>query len=243
MKQKLAITGAVALAFMTAGTAAQAQSAGSFYVTTGWFHLAPQDSSDPLKVMSVGGTPVNQSVPNTGAGISDSDTLGFTAGYFVTDHIAAEFVYGIPPKFNLDGKGSFEQFGTLGRAYQWSPAVLLKYYFNSAEAKFRPYVGVGASYIYFTGAKLTNNTFERGVLGGPTNVTTSNQWAPVFNAGFNYNFNKHWFAGLSISYIPVSLTATLTTQAATQVGTLTRTSQAHIKLDPIVSYVNIGYRF
>ncbi|MBI0326552.1 OmpW/AlkL family protein [Burkholderia plantarii] len=243
MKQQLAITGAVALALLTAGTTAQAQSAGSFYFTTGWFHLAPQDSSDPLKVMSVGGSPVNQSVPNTGAGISDADTLGVTAGYFVTDHIAAEFVYGIPPKFNLTGQGSFSQFGTLGHAYQWSPALLLKYYFNSAEAKFRPYVGVGASYIYFTGAKLTNGAFETGVLGGPTSVTTSNQWAPVFNAGFNYNFTKHWFAGLSISYIPVSLTATLTTQRATQVGTLTQTSQAHIKLNPIVSYVNIGYRF
>ncbi|ACR27512.1 OmpW/AlkL family protein [Burkholderia glumae] len=243
MKQQLAITGAVALALLTAGTTAQAQSAGSFYVTTGWFHLAPQDSSDPLKVMSVGGTPVNRSVANTGAGISDADTLGITTGYFVTDHIAAEFVYGIPPKFNLNGKGSLSPFGTLGHAYQWSPAVLLKYYFNSAEAKFRPYVGVGASYIYFTGAKLTNRTFENNVLGGPTNVTTSNQWAPVFNAGFNYNFTKHWFAGVSISYIPVSLTATLTTQRPTQVGTLTQTSQAHIKLNPIVSYVNIGYRF
>lgn len=243
MKQKLAITGTVALALLTAGSAAQAQSAGSFYVTTGWFHLAPQDSSDPLKIMSVGGTPVNQSVANTGAGISDADTLGFTAGYFVTDHIAAEFVYGIPPKFNLEGEGSLSRFGTLGRAYQWSPAALLKYYFNSADAKFRPYVGVGATYIYFTGAKITNSAFENGALGGPTSAKTSNQWAPVFNAGFNYNFNKHWFAGLSISYIPVSLTATLTTQRASQVGTLTQTSQAHIKLNPIVSYVNVGYRF
>jgi len=191
----------------------------------------------------VGGTPVNQSVPNTGAGISDADTFGFTAGYFVTDHIATEFVYGVPPKFNIEGEGSLSRFGTIGRAYQWSPALLLKYYFNSAEAKFRPYVGVGATYIYFTGAKITNSAFENGALGGPTSATTSNQWAPVFNAGFNYNFNKHWFAGLSISYIPVSLTATLTTQRASQVGTLTQTSQAHIKLNPIVSYVNVGYRF
>ena len=74
MKRKLAITGAAALAF--AGGTAHAQSAGDFYVSTGWLHLSPQDSSDPLFVYRVGGTPINQSIPNTGAGINDADTLG-----------------------------------------------------------------------------------------------------------------------------------------------------------------------
>ncbi|PRF11508.1 hypothetical protein C6Q07_07665 [Burkholderia multivorans] len=46
MKRKLAITGAAALAFALAGGTAHAQSAGSFYVSTGWFHLSPQDSRD-----------------------------------------------------------------------------------------------------------------------------------------------------------------------------------------------------
>lgn len=243
MKQKLAITRAAALAFLATTTAAHAQTAGNFYVTTGWFHLAPQDSSDPLKILSVGGSPVNQSVPNTGAGIDNADTFGLTAGYFVTDHIATELVAGIPPRFNLTGEGALQPFGVLGHAYQWSPAVLLKYYFNNTAAKFRPYVGLGATYIWFSGAKITNSAFEAGALGGPTQVQTSNQWAPVFNAGFIYNFTNHWFAGLSVSYIPVSLTATLTTQRATQVGTLTEVSQAKIRLNPVVTYLNVGYRF
>ncbi|AOK28531.1 hypothetical protein WS67_03055 [Burkholderia singularis] len=243
MKQKMAITGAIALVFAAAATAAHAQSAGSFYVTTGWIHLAPQDSSDPLKVMSVGGTPVNLTEPNTGAGVDNADTLGLATGYFWTDHIVTEFVAGIPPRFNLSGKGQFEQFGVLGHVYQWSPALLLKYYFNDANAKFRPYVGVGATYVWFTGGKITNSAFERGVLGGPTSVTTTNQWAPVLNVGFTYNFTKHWFGGLSLSYIPVSVKATLTTQRPTPIGTLTQTSQAKINLNPIVTYLQLGYRF
>ena len=56
---------------------------------------------------------------------------------------------------------------------------MLRYHFNDANAKFRPYVGVGATYVWFTGAKITNGTFENGVLGGPTSATTSNQWAPL----------------------------------------------------------------
>ncbi|CAN0618034.1 outer membrane protein [Burkholderia multivorans] len=239
MKQKLAITGAVALAFALAAGTAQAQSAGSIYFSTGWFHFAPQDSSDPLFVYGVGGRPINQSVPNTGAGISDADTLGLASGYFITDHIAAELVAGIPPRFDITGKGQFDRFGVLGHAYQWSPALVFKYFFNDANAKFRPYLGVGATYVWFTGAKITNGVFEQGVLGGPTSATTSNQWAPVFNAGFQYNFTNHWFAGLSLSYVPVSVTATFTT--ATRGGT--ETSKAKINLNPIVTYLNVGYRF
>lgn len=239
MKQKLAITAAGALAFALAAGTAQAQSAGSIYFSTGWFHFAPQDSSDPLFVYGVGNRPINQSVPNTGAGINDADTLGLASGYFITDHIAAELVAGVPPRFDITGKGRFDRFGVLGHANQWSPALVFKYFFNDANAKFRPYLGLGATYVWFTGAKITNTAFEQGVLGGPTSATTSNQWAPVFNAGFQYNFTNHWFAGLSLSYVPVSVTATFTT--ATRLGT--ETSKAKINLNPIVTYLNVGYRF
>ncbi len=74
---------------------------------------------------------------------------------------------------------------------------------------------------------------------GPTSASTSSSWAPVFNLGFNYNFTKHWFAGVSLSYIPVSVTADLTSQ--TLIGPVH--SQAKIRLDPIVTYAKIGYAF
>lgn len=240
MKLKQAMTGIAALACMTA---AHAQSAGSFYVTTGWFHLAPQSSSDPLKETSVGGSPVNVTLPNTGATLDNADTIGFTAGYFVTDHIATEFVIGVPPKFNLQGSGSFEPYGTLGTAKQWSPTLLFKYYFRDANATFRPYLGIGVSHVSFTDAQITNGTFEQQVLHGPTTVSTDSSWAPVFNAGFNYNIDKHWFAGISMSYLLLSATAKLNTNAETPVGTLNVQSQTKIRLNPIVSYVSIGYRF
>lgn len=241
MKLKQAITGVAALACMT--TAAHAQSAGSFYVTTGWFHLAPQSSSQPLRETNVGGSPTNITLPNTGASLDSADTIGLTGGYFVTDHIATEFVIGYPPSFNLDGTGNFQQFGKLGEAKQWSPTLLLKYFFNAPQAKFRPYLGVGVSRIWFTGEKLTNGAFEQNVLHGPTSVTTDSSWEPVFNAGFTYAITDHWFAGVSVSYLPLSTTAKLNTAANTPVGTINVQSQTKIKLNPIVTYVNIGYRF
>ena len=240
MKLKQAITGAVAA--LACAQAAHAQTAGTFYVTSGWFHFAPQSASDPLEVLSVGGTTLNAYQPNTGARIGSADTLGLSLGYFVTDHLSAEFELGIPPKFDIEGADQLGQFGKLGSAKQWSPALLVKWNFLSPTDKFRPYVGLGVTRVWFTDAQITNSAFVQNVLHGPTSVSTDRSWAPVFNAGFNYSFNKHWFAGLSVSYIPVSVTANLTSTNAGPFG-LTVQTQAKIRLNPIVTFAKIGYAF
>jgi outer membrane protein len=255
MKLKQALIGIAALA---AFSAAHAQSANTFYVTTGWFHFAPQDSSDPLKIDSVAGFPVNSAQAGTGASVGSADTLGLSFGYFVTDHFAVESELGIPPKFDLSGSGSLSPLGKIGEARLWAPALLFKYYFNKPDSKFRPYVGVGATYTWFTGGTITNNALTQniGLLGtgglaahgvpipvGPgvsTSVTTTNSWAPVFNAGFNYNFTKHWFAGFSLSYVPVSVTAKLDTVTASNIHVK---SEAKIHLNPLVTYLKVGYAF
>lgn len=48
MLQKRAFTVTTALLI---SSVAQAQSAGDFVVNLGWFHIAPQDSSKPLRSM------------------------------------------------------------------------------------------------------------------------------------------------------------------------------------------------
>ncbi|KMZ13256.1 Outer membrane protein W precursor [Candidatus Burkholderia humilis] len=205
LKIKQVMTGIAALACMS--TAAHAQSTGSIYATAGWFHFSPLDSSGSLKETSVGGSPVNISVPGTGAGISSSDTAGFTVGYFATDHIAAELEMGIPPTFDLEGTGTLSQYGKLGSAKQWSPTLLFKYFFNAPQAKFRPYAGIGVTRVSFSDAKITNAGFESSVLHGPPSVDTDSSWAPVFNLGAVYNFTDHWFACFSVSFIPLKATA------------------------------------
>ena len=70
--------------------AAHAQTAGTIFLSAGWYHIAPQDSSSNLRFTSVGGSPVDVIVPNTGASVSSADTFGMTGGYFFTDHIAVD---------------------------------------------------------------------------------------------------------------------------------------------------------
>ncbi|TKC78950.1 OmpW family protein [Trinickia terrae] len=242
MKHNRAIGMAVAL---LASTAAHAQSAGEFVTNVGWFHLSPQVSSQPFTINALGASTTSA---GSGASVDSADTIGFTAAYFITDHIAAEAVFGVPPKYTLSGAGTLAALGTMGSAYEWSPTLLAKYYFNDAQSHFRPFVGAGAAYVWYSGVKLSSavssgaflysSTYGT-ALEGTTTAKLSSSFAPVANAGFVYNFDKHWSAGLSVSYMWLSTRATLTTQSS--VGTVTSTSK--IKLNPIVTYASIGYRF
>ncbi|MBF3419103.1 OmpW family protein [Burkholderia pseudomallei] len=233
----------VAMTALTATVGAQAQTAGSNVASVGWLRIAPQTSSDPL---TVGG----HSVPNTGASVDNADTVGLTLTHFFTDNIAVETVAGIPPKFKFSGTGVLAEpsINPLGDVRQWSPAVLLKYYFGRADSRWRPFLGIGVSYIWFTNAHV-NPAFQQALSAQITHGATSSlstsadiesEWSPVFNAGMIYQFDKHWSAGLSISYLPFGTKANLSTRLPN--GKEVK-SQAKITLDPIVTLVSVSYRF
>ena len=244
LKKKLALM-AVAGTSMLACGSAFAQQAGDWVLGAGWMHFAPQDSSKPLTVTS----PVNMTVPGSSASVGSSDTVGLSATYFLDSHWGIEGVVGIPPKFKLEGAGSLAPIGELGNARQWSPALLGKYYFNEGNAAFRPYVGLGLTYVWYSDVELTPGM--QNALGGlirrPPGSTVSSakldsSWAPVFNIGASYQFDKHWGVALSISYIPLKTKANITTTSAAT-GAQLATSEASLKLDPIVPFLALTYRF
>ncbi|WP_052738398.1 OmpW/AlkL family protein [Robbsia andropogonis] len=234
---------------------AQAQKAGDLIIGTGWLHVAPQVSTGPMNTNGnlatpLGPMPFSRSDGAATAGVSAANTIGLTATYFITDHIAAETVAGLPPKFNINGTGTNTPFGKIGSARMWSPTLLLKYYFRQPTAKLRPFIGVGVTYVWFTGAQITNGEFSRTKLYGDTSVHASRGFAPVFNAGLSYNVDKNWFVGASISYIPLASTLTMNTPNMRNVPTPSgarvsgsSTTTVRARLNPIVTYVNIGYRF
>lgn len=45
----------------------------------------------------------------------------------------------------------------LATAKQWSPAVVVQYYFNEPSSRFRPYVGLGVAYNFFTDIEVGSN--------------------------------------------------------------------------------------
>ncbi|MFH0132062.1 OmpW family protein [Variovorax sp. EL159] len=232
-----------ALGALASGSAF-AQQAGDLVIGAGWFHLAPQDSSKPLTVTA----PVQSVLPGSGASVSNSDTLGLNATYFLDSHWAVEGVFGVPPKFKLNGTGTLARVGELGQARQWSPTILGKYFFNDGNAAFRPFVGLGATYVWYSNVNLTSNLqgalasqFHQSPLSVNTTAKLDSSFAPVINVGAAYQFDKHWGISFSVSYIPLKTKAKLTTTSIT--GFPVANSEASLKLNPIVTYVSATYRF
>lgn len=258
---------------------AYAQHAGDNVAVLGWFHIMPQDSSTALTT-NVAPTPINTPLrlPNsftsagTGLSTNNADTVGLTFSHYLTDHIAVTTVAGVPPVFKIYGTGTIQPPGPAGAlgqqnlgdrqtnpivksVRQWSPAMLLQYYFNAPTAKFRPFVGVGVSYNWFSDVQLSpafiqstqNNLGAVLAAGagkpGQTQISAkaSSSWAPVFNAGLAYNITNHWGLVASVTYIPLKTTSSVIIKAAD--GSELGVSRADLKANPIISFLAVSYKF
>ena len=221
---------------------AMAQSAGSNIVNVGWFHLAPRDSSETMRVVS----PIQTSLPGSGATVSNADTLGIAFTHFFTDNFALTADAGLPPKFTLSGSGTLESVGALGTAKQWSPALVAKWYFGEATSKFRPFVGAGVTYVWYSDAELTpqfQQYLGRRFGGGASSTSTvdlGSSFAPVFNVGASYSITENMSLGFSVAYIPLKTTADITT-TNTALGTVKSTTS--VTLNPVVTFLSLGYKF
>lgn len=219
---------------------AAAQSAGSNVFGVGWFHLAPQESSDPLTRTS---PPAAGPIAGSGASIDNADTLGLAITHFWTDNFATTLDAGIPPRFHLTAQGTALAAAgvtAIGSAKQWSPAIVAKYYFGAPESKFRPFIGAGVTYVWYSGIELTPAFQNAASIGGTASAKLSSSWAPVYNIGATYNFDKHWSTSLSVSYIPLKTDAEITGQGGVAGPQTARTS---LHIDPIVTFLSVGYAF
>ena len=232
----------VAFAIALACSHARAQSAGNNVISFGWAHIAPQSSSTPLTVTSIGGAPVNVVQPGA-TGVADSaNTFGFVSEHYFTDNVGVAMAGGWPANLPLSGRGTLAQYGKLGEAIPMAPQLFLRYHFGTAQTKFRPFLGLGVNYTWFTDGRVTNSTFvtQNFGPGGSANVKASPSWNPVFEAGMNYAINTHWLIGLGASYLPAKTNATLTGYTASGLQVVI---QAKVKVCPINTFLSVSYVF
>jgi outer membrane protein len=221
---------------------ANAQTAGSLTLATGWLHVAPQGDATPLTVESIGGVTVNQQLAGSGAHATSSDTVGITTEYYVTDNIGVAMLFGLPLTVNLVGDGTLQKYGNLGSTRPMPPAIELRYHLFSAASKFRPFVGLGVNYTWFTQVRTTNSQFVTDSVGpgGSAHAELSSSWNPVFEIGANYAITKHWSVGTSLGYIPVKTHLTLDGQTATGTQIV---SKSTLRLHPLNVFLNVAYTF
>lgn len=267
------------LAALAGTPAAFAQKAGDNVVSAGWFNIQTSGHSGPLTTTLIDvpinyplGLPTSFQAPGSSLSTSNANTLGLTFSHFFTDHIALTAVGGIPPEFKIYGHGELippGPAGALGRqslgdpslnpiitkARQWSPAAMVQYHFFEPTARFRPYVGLGISYNFFTNitvnpafaASVNSNlgaTLAAGAgIPGPTSVEAdaSKSWAPVLNIGGTYHFDEHWGVTAAVTYIPLKTDSIMRIKAAN--GTTLSTSKTTLEPNPIIFFLAASYKF
>jgi len=218
---KICLTAAALLV----GVSASAQVAGTFSARVGATHIAPQVSSGNLS------TP---SFPGTTVGVGSASALTGGINYMVTDHWAIDLPLGLPFKHEFSGDGAIDGVGKLGQTKVVPATLFAQYRFGEANAKFRPYVGLGVTYSKFF--KNRSTAALTAVSGGsPANPTTAkidNKWGLTPQVGFVWNFNERWF--LDAAYYKSFLKTTTHLSSGQSID---------IKLNPNVFAVGIGYRF
>ncbi len=228
-----------AIAMLSAAVTAQAQSAGDFILSAGWNHFRTPSGNQPVGETSSGD--VSSGPFNSKLSLGDADTFGLAGTYFFTNHIAGELALSTPARFDVNGIDAVETDVNLTSLRQKNASLLLKYYFFDAQEKFRPYVGIGISRVWFD-----NQTFKPDVF-TTQQISFKNKWAPVLNGGLSYQFNKNWIGSFSISYIPLKTTAnthiSITSPEIPDEDAYVLRNKTQIKLNPVITQLSIGYRF
>ena len=214
----------VALALL-AGSAAHAQSAGTWMARVGATGIYPQVSSGNLSPPAF---------PNTQTDVSSDWSLGGGVTYMITDNWSVDIPLALPFTNTLSGAGAIAGVGTIGTTKALPITMWGQYRFGEAKSAFRPYLGAGLTYAYFYDENATNtlNALSGGTPSNPTTFSIQSKWAVGVQAGATYAFNERWFLDGVVGYTWLKNTTTLST-GQTQPMTL----------NPVSVAVAVGYRF
>lgn len=162
---------------------------------------------------------------------------------------------------------NLDQYNYAASARAWTPALQAQYYFGRPGInKLRPFLGFGFMYAYFNEIKINagvkNDLIAAGhmiqniddqkagaALEGKASTgkmrvkaDANDAFAPIFSAGFTYDFKENWFATASVSYAKLDNTATISV-LNDNTGKQLIYAKTKIQIDPLMSYLGIGYRF
>jgi outer membrane protein len=223
---------AVAAAVLAAGGVC-AQSSGSWMVRAGATRVAPSnpsgDLSAPSFVLNSSGVPVGGSKTSTAA-----DTqLGGGITYMYTDNISVDVPLALPFHHKLYGAGSIEGVGQIGEVQALPMTVFLQYRFLDAGSRFRPYVGLGATYAYFFNEQGSGTLTALTNPGGtPTKVSVASKFTLTPQIGATFAIDAKWFADVFYSKSKLTTTTTLSTG-----------QKVDAALDPASYGIAVGYKF
>ncbi len=218
-------TALVALAAAAACTGAFAQTKGTILWRAGATQISPSVSSGNLTLAPKGTEVDVQSASSVSGGIT----------YMLSDNIAIDVPLALPFKHTINGAGSFlAGVGKVADTKALPATAVVQYRFGAANASFRPYLGLGATYAMFYDetSTLALTAATGGSKANPTTVTFKDKLVPALQLGLNFSVNAKWFVDVSATYTPLETR-----------GTLSTGQTIDVKVNPTALSVGIGTKF
>ena len=219
MKTKLHF--AMAILALSAG-AAQAQQAGSWMGRVGVTRISPDVRSGNLTAPSLPGTQADIEADTQPSG-------GIT--YMVTNNWSVDVPLALPFKHDIVGAGAIAGAGKIGELKALPVTLFGQYRFGAPDAKFRPYLGAGPTYVKFYHERSTA-ALSALTAGSPTTLSEGSKLALTVQAGATMAVNERWFLDAMVAKTFLKTRTTLSTGQTLD-----------IKSDPLTLALSVGYRF
>lgn len=203
---------------------ALAQSAGTWLGRIGLTTITPEVS---------GGVTSAPSFPNsrTDVGAAMQGSVGLT--YMYTDNISVDLPLAPAFTHKMSGAGALAGVGQVGTVDALPMSVFLQYRFFEANSSFRPYVGLGATYAYFTNAKGSAALTALTNPGGPqTTLTVDSQFIVTPQIGATFALTDKWSFDVAYTKSILKTTTHLSTGQTSD-----------INLDPSSVSLSFGFKF
>lgn len=181
-----------------------------------------QESPWMVRARAVTIDPANKSTPVGGVGaanaikVSDKTIPEVDISYFITPNVAAELILTYPQKHSVYLNG-----GKIGDFRHLPPTLSLQYHFAPQETV-RPYVGVGVNYTHLSKVRL---------LGGAADLE-SGSWGLSAQVGADIRLTDKWSLNVDLKKVNI--------RTDVMVG---GAKASHLKVDPLLFGVGLGYRF
>lgn len=211
-------------AAMAMASGASAQSAGQFTLKGGIGKITPKVDSGDVTAPAL---------PGTKTDIGSETQPIFSVGYGLTDNVSVELELGLPLEHKIYGAGAIADTGQIASVKVSPPTLLVQYRFFKPDALFRPYAGLGVTYVYFSDETGSGRLTAISDIGGPpTTFSIENKLAATVQFGLVVNINARWFADLAYT--------------RTRLKTKVRFSSGQtqdLSLDPESVSLGVGYKF
>jgi outer membrane protein len=182
--------------------------------------------------------PPGTTPPGIGVNVKNLDIPAISYERYISRNWSVQFQGGIPPTITVVGAGAAQAAGTVANARIWFPTVLALYTFADVPV-IRPYVGVGATYTFFTQEKVSP-TYTAAVLGSSSSMSMKASWGPYVRLGLEYPVDNNWSLNMEYSTFRFRTTATIVTQTP---GLREIARRIDVKDAPRILGLTVGYKF